>query len=169
MNFLNTWIFWFFIIFLVVIFLWWGYSQNDCIHGKDCIASVEIDFDAPPDIIKNKIQEMMDKAQPNILPFAIAASLAVTVPSVYFLVGGTGTLGQLLAVFIFSFIAIWFVSGWIQFHFYNPNFDRIMEGINSLYSIRQNNIRKDSIKQNSIRKDERRTKKDNDDSIFYNS
>src|SRR6188768_1703322 len=108
MTFLNEWWFWLVVIFMVILLLWWGYSQNDCINNKPCIAYVEIEPSDPPNVIKEKIQQIVDKAQPNMVPFVLAASLAVAVPAVYFVKGGMGTWGELLAVFIFAFIALWF-------------------------------------------------------------
>lgn len=132
MSFLNRWWFWLLSIFIVIILLWWGYSQNDCINNKPCIAQEIIEPSDPPNVIKEKIQNIVDKAQPNMVPFILAASLAVTVPSVYYITGSSGTVGQLLAVFIFAFIALWFTNAWIQTHFYQPTLNKIMDGVDLL-------------------------------------
>lgn len=132
MSEINEWWLWIIGLIIIIILLWYTYTQDDCIGGKQCVAYVNISASDPPSVIKQKIQEIVDKSQPVVWPLSLAVALAVTIPLIYFVTDRNPTLIELFVGVLFVFIGVWFAFSWTQAHFYQPNLERILQAVNYL-------------------------------------
>lgn len=130
---MTGWFPWLVVLFAVGVLLYWTYVNDDCINGKQCLAYVAYDPSDPPNVIKTKISEMIEKAQsPLIWPLALAVALATGFPLVYFAMNGNPTLQKVFAAVLFIFIGVYFTFSWSITHFYAPNLQRIQDAVDLL-------------------------------------
>lgn len=116
----------------IALLIWYTYVLNDCVMDKECVAYVAVDAGGTPAELKDTIQEIVDKASPVIWPFALTVALAVALPLIYYVKGTNPTIWELTIGVLFTFVGVVAVMSWSNYHFYAPNFDRIVEAVNLL-------------------------------------